>query len=271
MVVHKLRKPVFRKRRGGRKGNRRSRVPRSIVSGPPQTASIRETIELSEMTPNTTYQYIFSLNQFGRAQAIGAFFKFYKAAKVEWSFEPLYNTFQEGNSGPSAGLPYLYTVMNRTQSKTSMLLGDFQACGSKPIKFAKKITKSFVPNWCSPGLMCYAQNTGTGSVNQGIYTNGLKEERGWLMGPEQLAQSPNGQLSNLQTSDNQLVNGLSPQPLIVPMNTNQVVYNGLNAIIEQANAPAGSTVCKITCTVHWIFKEPSNYTGVSAPDVSGAL
>jgi len=259
-----------KKARKGRKGVRKSRVPKTLSMNRPQTCTIRETIELSQMTPNTTFQYIFSLNQFGRAQAIGAFFKFYKAAKVEWSFEPLYNTFQEGSTSPNAGLPYLYSVMNRTQSKTAMLLQDFQACGARPQKFVKKITKSFVPNWCSPGLLCYSQNTGTGSVNQGIYTNGLKEERGWLMGPEALAQSPNGQLVNLQTSDNQLVNGLT-DPLIVPMNTNQVVYNGLNVFIEQANAPAGSTVCKITCTVHWIFKDPSNYTGVSIPNPTPAV
>jgi hypothetical protein len=208
------------------------------------------------------------LNQFGRAQAIGAFFKWYKAVKVEWSMEPLYNTFQEGQVTPSASVPYIYTVMNRTQSKQAMLLQDFQACGSRPKKFTNKHTMSYVPNWCSPGLMCYAQNTGTGSVNQGIYTNGLKEERGWLMGPELLAQSPNGQLGNLQTSDNQLPNGLSPQPLIVPVNTNQTVYNGHNVFIEQSNAPSAATVCKITCTVHWIFKDPSNYTGVSASQAS---
>ena len=259
-------KKAFRKRRGARKGKgaRRSRVPRSLGMSRPQTCTIRETIELAEMLPNQAYQYIFSLNQFGRAQAIGAFFKWYKAAKVEWSLEPLYNTFQEGQVTPAASVPYVYTVMNRTQSKKSMLLQDFQACGAKPIKFTSKITKSYVPNWCSPGLMCYSQNTGTGSVNQGIYTNGLKEEKGWLMGPELLAQSPNGQLASLQTSDNQLVNGLT-DPLIVPVNTNQVVYNGHNVFIEQTNAPSAATVCKITCTVHWIFKEPSNYTGVSTP------
>lgn len=254
----------YRRRRGankGRKGNRRSR-PRAMTKS--QTASIRETIEFTELLPNTPYAGSFDLAQFARASTLAANFKFYKAAYVEFAYEPLYNFYREDPTVPQPTVPYYYSVMNRTQSARSLTLADIQATGAKPIKFTSKITKKYRPNWCSPGLLTGAPISGSpAGLQAGLYINGLKAEYGWLMCPEVVQLNNTGELTSPLLPNNPALNGMTVANAI-PINTNQVVYNGHDMILEQDTAVTGATVAKVTATVHWLFKEPASHTGVSA-------
>jgi len=249
-----------RKPRKGRKGNRKSRVPRSMVSRS-QTATVHETIEFTELLPNTTYAGTFTLGQFARASTIAANFKWYKAAMVEFSYEPLYNFYREDPTVPQPTMPYFYSSMNRTQSARSQNLFDFQAEGARTTKFNKKIVKKYRPNWCSQGLMTGAPATG-GILQSGLYANGLQAEFGWLMAPEAITTQNAGQITSPLLPDNPALNGMS-QAVTIPINTNQVVYNGHSVYIEQNQSVTGAVICKVTCSVTWLFKDPASYGGIS--------
>lgn len=252
------RRRAARKPRRGRKGQRRGRAPRSAHKAG-QMAHITETIDFSELTPNASYSNVFSINQFPRASALAPYFKWYKASKVTWTYHPLYNTFQE-QATPAPTVPYFYSVMNRTQTQRALTLNDVHAHGAKPTKFVKKITKTYTPNWCSAGLLTGAPINGSpASLQAGLYSNGLKAETEWLMSPEIPQTSffnTNGQNSVPVPADNQNLNGMTVAQML-PINTNQTVYNGHFTYIEQDAAPSASTVCKIVCTVTWRFKDPN--------------
>lgn len=259
-------------KRKGRKGARKSRIPRSIVPKK-QFASITETIEFAELLPNTSYAGSFNIAQFARASTIACNFKWYKAAMIRYSYEPLYNTYQEDPTVPHPTIPYFYLSMNRTQSARSQNLYDYQAEGVRPVKFVNKIVKSYKPNWCSMGLITYNPKPVPGSspfVEGGMYANGLKAEYGWLMSPETLVTNNTGQFTSPLLANNQAQNGMAGVQSL-PINTSQVVYNGHSVFIEQNNAPSGAVVCKVTATVHWVFKDAMNYSGLSGVPPTQAM
>jgi len=172
-MVFRRRRAVRRKSRAPRrKGNklRRSRVPRNRLIATTQSARIKETIQFNFVNANTNYGFIFSLNQFKRASALAPNFKWYKAKSVEWTIEPLFNTFTD--DGTPQSIPYTYMAMNRTQDSSLQTLQDFQAMGCKPRKLTTKRVIKYTPNWCSPGLMSYIKDSN--SYVRELYQNGLK-------------------------------------------------------------------------------------------------
>jgi len=259
----------------GRRAGRRS--GRGAVSGrtKSQTARITETIEIIDLNPNTSYANAFSLSQFARASSIAPFFRWYKATKVTYQYEPLYNTFQEGG-GPSVSAPYFYSLMNRTQDSHVTTLNDIQACGAKPIKLTRMLTKSYRPNWCSPGLITYGTAVATQGVSPamvGLYNNGLKAEYGWLQSPNSVDVNGTGvQIAPFPSADQAVPGGSNPAvPIMAINNTNQVMYNGHDVFIDQQNAPQATVVCRLTCTVEWAFKDPNNATNLSSEGPTNIL
>lgn len=258
---HAKRRPAKR----GRKGGRRSRVPRSLMPRH-QSASIVESYEIQNIPSNALNVNYFSLNQFERAQVVAQSFKWYKASKVIWSLEPMYNVFQ-GTTGQTA-VPYVYTVMNRTGDRTTLNVNDFLACGARPHKLTnvKKIT--YRPNWCSPGLLTVNQVPIAGQFGgavQAIYQNGLKPEYGWLASPNLATTSASTNSSQFVPSIN--LNGTgnngNAAPVVTPAT---VAYQGHTMYIEQLNGN-GLVMCKLTCTVHWVFKDPKYTLGTSRSDI----
>lgn len=232
-----------------------------------QTAKIMETIEIIDLQPNSSYLNSFTLAQFARASSLAPFFRWYRATKVSYQYEPLYNTFQEG-TGPSVSAPYIYFLMNRTQDNHITTLNDIQACGARPTKLTKIIVKSYRPNWCSPGLVTFGQapqTQGAPIVQVGMYNNGLKAEYGWLQSPNSVDVAGTGvQITPSVASDQAVPGGSSPPvPIMSANNTNQVMYNGHDVFIDQQNSPQATVVCRLTCTVHWEFKDPNNATNLS--------
>ena len=109
------RAPKRRMRKG--KGNRRGRARPSkhLTPNIPQYSKVVESISIQDMEVNSPYQRTFSLNDFNRARYESVNWQFFKAAKVTYTYEPLYNTFQDGDNNSAQSAPYLYVKMNRTQ------------------------------------------------------------------------------------------------------------------------------------------------------------
>lgn len=229
--------------RKGRKPARRLRVPRGI-NDHGQMATIKETVEFVDLSPNLGYNFNFNLSQFIRASALAPNFKFYKAKSVEWTVEPLYNTFQDGTTGGEVTIPYMYMTMNRTQDSTGIILKDIQAMGAKPQKLVGKKTIKYVPNWCSPGLSVY-------NVGSYMASTGLQKQFDYLACPN---------TNSGQNVTSQFVPAIAPGSVIigqVPIYANQTVYNGHTIWIDQ-EVPTGTlqSVARVTCTVTWHFKDP---------------
>lgn len=243
-----------RRRRVPRKSKPRRRpvrrIPRSVggTNDRGQVARIKETLEFTDIFPNTSYNFNFNLSQFARASALAPLFKWYKASYVEWRIEPTYNTFQE--SATPVSMPYIYVTMNRTQDNTGINLQDIQAMGAKGHVLTKLKKISYKPNWCSSGLNVLHFNSASAVDN--MATLGLKAQYGYLACPDTNAY-PAGRGFNV-------ANPTDPASLLVPVGViaNQAVYNGHSIIVDQEFG-ANLTIARVTCTVHWDFKDP-HYT-----------
>jgi len=258
------RRPTRRPRRKQRpvRRARKSRIPRGMNMAA-QTATIIESVDYQSLYGNQFTNYSFSLIEFSRASRLASLFKFYKAAEVEWTYTPNYNTYQASPTVGTISLPYFWQMMNRTGDSllpgaTPFFQREFiQSCGGTPTPFNKKIVIKYKPNWTYGGLV--ANNSHTGTDVQ----LGLTKSYGWLACPNtnnpQTTPDPNGINAGSQVS-NQLqpsadYTNLNYKPLQV--NTNVVQYVGHNTFVEQnvntPQVPMGSVVVR----VKWIFKEPN--------------
>lgn len=244
MVRARTRRP--RRRAAGKRVARKSK--KSQKAG--QYATITETIQAEDLLANTDTAAVFNLSQFQRASRIASNFKWYKAAKVTYSLVPLFNTFQEGIAVDS--VPYLYTVMNRTQDGLAQTVFDLQAMGAKPARLVGKKTISYVPNWCSGGLSTYSFDPVTRNVIGGT-NQGLRAQYAYLACPDSFSGAPDIPFT---------LNPIEPSPGLVnasmtAINANQVTYNGHNYFVDQLfSGGLTNTVARLTCTVTWLFKDP---------------
>jgi len=270
-------RPTRRAKRSMRRSNRRvGRPSRGLASS--QMAKIVETVEFQDLKPNEVKGLNFSLVQFARASCVASSFKFYRATKVEWILDPLFNTFQEGTSTGvfNPAVPYLYTRMNRNQDSFAYSAQNLQAMGAKPRKFTKQIRITYRPNWCSPGLSSYAAGqlaygSGTAKFLLNQQMQGRQVQYGWLAAP--------GVLPQLFTGDQIIIGDIEgnvPVPGPTPGETtdmtsdltNLTLYNGTDLYIDQLN-PNTQFLGRVTCTVHWEFKEPNFQQVQVAPAVEG--
>lgn len=247
-------KRIPRRKQRALKGKGR-RVPSSLgmFNDRGQMARIKETVAFTDLDPNLGYNFNFNLSQFQRASTIAPSFKFYKATLVEWTIEPLYNTFQDGTTGAEVTVPYIYMTMNRTQDSTGIGLADIQAMGAKPRKLVSKLVIKYKPNWCSPGLIQYTTLPQlVGNPVNNIKQQGLKAQYSMLASPDTNPGQNNGSIFAPAPPPN-----LPPNTGNAEVNANQVVYNGHTVWIDQ-EVPTGTLqpVARVTCTVHWSFKDP---------------
>jgi len=246
--------------------NRKSRVPRSLVSNPQnQGATIIETIVVpaAVVTNGQIATAIFDISSFARAQQTAALYKFYKADWCEWEYQPRYNLYS--TAGPT--VPYMYMAMNRTQDAT-IGLGPTTAQqfmtsqGAVPRKFTNKIVIRYRPNWCSPGLILARPNVATGDLN-GVAQMGVRVQYGWVSCPDNVytAGSVNTVQNILQPSATSTPSGF----VSVPNFPQAVQYNGHYTWFDDSGAdaePCGDIVLR----VKWSFKNPSFFvTGPREP------
>ena len=230
----RTRRPRRRPARKGRKG-RKSGFP-SIAGIKPsqQNATIIETIEFADLSANEVQYCGFNLSEFPRAAAVATNFEMYKAEKVVWTYEPLYNTYQDNVGGISK--PYVYVSMNRRQRIMNFpTLSNVQAMGARGVPLTSKRVVSYRPNWISPGLTTFTP----GGTN--TFTQGTRPQYSWLMSSPGTGQ--------VLPSD-----PATPfSPYVAP---NSALYNGHIVYADQAvaEAPGHLRVARVTCTVHWRFK-----------------
>jgi len=247
-------------RRAPRRHRRRpARKPRHHRSkgakAPRQMARITETVEFSRLTPNQQVNCTFNINMFERARTIATNFRWMKPTKVTWTLEPQYNVYQGGVN--AATVPYVYTIMNRTQDSNPMTLSDFLSQGAKPYKLTAAKRLAYRPNWCSPGLL--VQNVVPligqfGGALNNVFMTGLKAQYDWTQAPDNLpaSQQAPGQVVPIQSL---------LTPANTPVNTipGATQFNGHQYYLEQQIPPTSSgSLFKITCTVQWAFKDPKN-------------
>jgi len=272
------RRPARRPRRHHRYG-RKSRSPVIATAGSGQNARIVETVEFADNFPLLAYQNVFSLASFPRAATLAMNFQFYKAAKVTWSYEPLYNTFQEATPavGTVVSKPYIYTIMNRVQNlRAGATLENIQACGAKPQALISKKSITYKPNWCSPGLMAVQPGSSPIAPINAMLQQGLKCQYGWLAsaGTANFINGPNGAgvgeatVSSNQT--NQMYITPDPNATVWSQNTsvatNNVLYNGHVTYIDQASPGSSQTpICRLTATVEWHFKGANFNQKITVP------
>jgi hypothetical protein len=237
------------------KGNRKSRIPRSLT--PHQSATIVETVQYSSLNSNSVLGAVFSLRDFPRASVVAPNFKFVKPKLVEWTFEPLYNVFQEASSGGTYAptIPYMYTVMNRTQDASIGGLRDFQAQGAKPRKFTTKVVIRYKPNWCSAGLL--QTNIVSPGVVNNVTSQGLKCEYGYTKCPTVLY--PGGVPPTSFPIDTNVplpADFSNPDTVQGSITNNSMLYNGHLVYFDTQSSGNQPNVCRVTATVHWHFKGP---------------
>lgn len=243
---------AFRKRASVKKPRRRmagKRVARKRAGKPAtQYATIKETIEFKDLAPNTAYSLLFNLSQFSRASALAKNFRFYKAMKVEWALEPLYNIYYDNATGDT--VPYLYKVMDRTQDTLGITLQDIQGMGAKPIKLVSKKTFTFTPNWCSGGLTTYVNNEASGAIAR-LTHQGMRAEYSYLASPNDSNLAPDVP-QYLVPADTAIP---APASGMNAINTNQVTYNGMDLWIDQSISAGNPLIARCTATVTWSFKD----------------
>nr|WAE42250.1 MAG: capsid protein [Cressdnaviricota sp.] len=293
-------------RRPGRRPRRHHKkqgVPRSL-NPMNQHAEIIETVDFGQQTANGLFGATFTLAQFPRAQMVATAYKWYKPVECVWEYTPLYNTYQDAPTGATASatsVPTFFSIMNRTQDSRSVAgaingLDYIESMGAKPRMFTKKITLSYKPNWCSPGLATYQlQNQQASSppfpVVTGFSQAGLKAEFAWLQGPNRVDKSITTQVSPGTSPDAQAslpISGLADGTFIggnpdFPSNyfnpqmattlTNLVVFNGHEVYIRQDSVGLSDVIADVRLIVKWAFKHPNavqRQFGDRATDVSGA-
>jgi len=132
-----------RKRRGGPRKNRKSRIPRRMPITT-NTAAVREnfTVNITDGVP-TFYTTQFNDAIYNRAQEVGKNFQEYRVKYVKLMFRPSADTFPIG-SGP---IPQLYFQMNKYNAiPLGVNIQQLQDMGCRPIRFDdKNITKTYKP------------------------------------------------------------------------------------------------------------------------------
>jgi len=248
--------PIRRKRASRpRRNNRKTRVPRGMgrsagpsmaAGGRGQYASIVETIIDPDGTYNAgqNYNETFSLSLFPRAKSLAPQFQFYRAKMVTYTYEPLYNTFQQGSAGSK---PYIYLQMNRTQLQFTNGLAELQASGARPKPFTSLTKVSYVPNWCSPGLVVQDGD----NPAQGVAQLGLQKQYAWLATP----QTDTGSADTANDIRDQAANTSNQYPTNNSVISNKVLYNGHVVHIDQQPVTTPPTpIGRLTIQVHWEFK-----------------
>jgi len=265
MPVRRRRAP--RRKLAKRKGNRRGRAPKSSST---QMARITETIEFKNLSPNVVQSLTFNIGLFERARTLATNFRFVKPTRVTWELKPQYNVYQSGAG--SNTVPYVYTVMNRTQDSSYMTLNDLLTQGARPVKLTSLKKLSYKPNWCSPGLL--VQNVVSipgqfgGQLNN-VIVQGLKPEYGWV----QCQNFPTNPAFIQPLADFSTI-GNQPANTAVANMASSVRYNGHQVYIDQLSSTS-TTGFRLVCKVDWAFKDPKNVLASINDnifeDISGAI
>lgn len=220
---------------GGKRTRRVARKP--VHSG---TAGFTvETIPVADIGLNSgnPYSHGFNIANFPRALALQPLYRYYRAVKVSWTYETLWNNYTANqNTGTAINqtVPQLYWQMDRTDQKPFLSVGDFQDAGAKPWPLTRKKVISYVPNVIQEQIQ---DSIGAAATLVGItdVSPVPKRKNAWL--PATSISSASGALT----------------PAL-----DDWTYHGHQVIIDQlaGSAATNPALSRVICTVHWQFKDP---------------
>lgn len=99
-------------------------------------ASAKQTLALPNDTTNTVFRLnSICLAQFDRLAALGRCYQFFRITKIEMKFTPYADTFAQGNI---ASVPYLYYVINKSDTIDAGTFNKLRDAGAKAIRFDDK-------------------------------------------------------------------------------------------------------------------------------------
>jgi len=225
-----------------------------------QSATIIETISPQPITANGLVgEATFSLGEFPRALETSLLFKYYKAEYVEWEYTPQYNVFQEDLTETNPQVPYMYSIMNRSQDGNVVPAGlsvqFMESQGAVPKKFTNKVVIRYKPNWCSTSFAMQRLNTSPNTpFLDALAFTGVTNNYGWLSCPDSAGDG------SARTTENIIQPGPTtfPAGFNIPQNFPQAtVYNGHYHYFAQGpNTSLTNAVANVVIRVKWVFKQP---------------
>jgi len=219
--------PYAKRSKVASKPRKAYRKKRSVVRhrktiAPMETATLKETLILNDLSGNAPYESQVRLTQFRRALDVADNYQLYRVSKVEYIYTPRFDTFVNGSGQPS--VPYLYTKILSYPAPDTFGLQFMTAMGAKPKRLDDKTLRViYKPHILQGGLDAVGQGTTTQN-----YTRPIKAP--WL---------------NTHVTD-------SSGNIIMD---NTVHYGHATWIDQDASDPAFS-VCNYTVNVYFEFCKP---------------
>lgn len=232
-------KKQFRKKRPAMRrprANPRANQTTGALTSVKHYARITEVALFTAPQGNQDYNYAFALQQFVRAKALSANFKYYRAKRVVWTYLPEYNTFQTGAGQVS--IPQMSMIMNRTGDNTVWTPAEYDAQGSVPKTFTKKRVIAY-----KPSLVQSIQY----SINPTLGNNNGTNVGARVLYDEWIATSDYRQ-DMLPAGSN---------PTVIPNINEVVLYYGHSIYwTTTSTAPDEPKIAQVFCEVEWEFKDP---------------
>lgn len=214
---------------------RKTRVHRPVSNR--QMAKSVESYEVEALVPNTLYSAVFDMSFFPRSQLIGQNYQEYRIDKLELSFEPYFNTFQDGT--PAATAPQILMVMDRTGRQDAWTKANLEQLGATPRKFVSNMKKSWKPN-----TLVVAQN------NLQLPAPNIPGNAGNTLYPEQSAQVEMNKWYSTQYDCSSI--SFTLYPGFAP-----IAWYGLLFWIDQVTAITSQNVGKLIVKAHISFRNPA--------------
>jgi len=251
------------KPRRGRKGARKSRIPRApknsgTMSNVKNTARIVEGVLLTTLQSNTDFNFAFNIGEFDRAMRVAANFKFYRAKRVTYKYIPLYNQF---TAGATVTRPVVQWVMNRNGDSNLWTSAEYDAQGAigRPVK---EMTISYSPNLLqavsvrADKAVTVAQVTPPDPIvaSSNLRDIGTRPLYGaWLTTP------PMGQIQTIAGDANSNLNRYADS-------LGECYYYGHSMLLSNSGGPP-IDMYKVFIEVIWEFKDPNFLPYVAPPAV----
>jgi len=134
---------------------------------PMETACLKETIQLIDLSGNQPYESRVNLTDFQRALDVADNYQKYRVSKVEYIYTPLFDTY---TISPNVStLPYLYTKVLNYPAPATFGLEFLTTMGAKPRRLDDKTLKVvYKPHILQGGLDAIAQGTTTQNYTRPI-------------------------------------------------------------------------------------------------------
>lgn len=233
---YKKRAPLRR-----RQYNPKRRDMRRRAAGGVEFASAKQTIKVADDPVNAVLRLDnVNLSQFDRLAHISRGYQYFRITKIEVKFKPLADTFlSTGALGSTGSVPYLYWLINKSDSLQVSSFNSLRDAGARPMRFDdKSITIRYRPS-VAQGVALSEPNITTSFATY--------RESPWLS-TNQLVMLPGG------------TNAWSPS---------SVPHQGLIYGVQQDYLPSETqTMYGVEITVHTQFKKPLQFSIPAGGDVA---